>query len=226
MKGVKIAIIIPEYNEVNRAVETVRKVLRSNGNQVIIIDDGSTDNSYDLLKNEFRKNKRVVLRRHILNLGKGATMKTGVELAWKMGFGAVIFLDADGQHNPKYIKLFEKKLEKFPVVFGYRILDKKMPTVRRWGNIFAANLVKVVFNVKKRDLLSGYLGFRKEIYDLIKWNSSRYGIETEMATKIGKNKVPFTEVKIDTIYIDKYKGVSLLDGIKILMQIPFWYFEK
>ncbi|MCK9273417.1 hypothetical protein M0P65_07820, partial [Candidatus Gracilibacteria bacterium] len=55
---------------------------------------------------------------------------------------------------------------------------------------------------------------------------SRYGIETEMAIKVGKNNIPFKEIRIDTIYIDKYKGVTVLDALKILTQIPFWYFQK
>ena len=83
-----------------------------------------------------------------------------------------------------------------------------------------------VFNIKRKDLLCGFLGFSKSIYKNIEWGSCRYGIETEMATKVGKNKIPFSEVKVDTIYIDKYKGVSIIDAVKVLMQIPFWYFSK
>jgi len=139
---------------------------------------------------------------------------------------AVIFVDADGQHNPKHIPSFIKQLEKFPLVFGYRNMNLKMPFVRKWGNIIALNVVKILFNIKRKDLLCGYLGFRKEVYQKIKWKSLRYGIETEMATKVGKNRLAFCEVKVDTIYIDKYKGVSILDAFKILTHIPFWYFSK
>ena len=83
-----------------------------------------------------------------------------------------------------------------------------------------------MFNIKRKDLLCGFLGFRKEVYRQIKWKSCRYGIETEMATKVGRNKIPFSEVKIDTIYIDKYKVVTIFDAFKILGKIPLWYFEK
>lgn len=221
-----IAIVVPEYNEGMRVMETVRKILRSTKAPVIVIDDGSSDKSYKLLINKYKDSKRVIVRKHIINLGKGAAMKTGVELAWKEGFEAVIFVDADGQHNPKYLKDFEKNLEKYPIVFGYRTLGRKMPFIRKWGNIFAGNLIKMLFNIRKKDLLSGYLGFRKEVYKQIEWKEQRYGIETEMATKIGRNKIPFKEIKIDTIYIDKYKGVTILDALKILVQIPFWYFSK
>lgn len=222
----KIAIIVPEYNENVRAVETIKGILKFTRNKVIVIDDGSTDDSIKVLKKSFWNNERVIIRKHVINLGKGAAMKTGVELAWKLGHEAVIFVDADGQHNPKHLKDFEEKLESSAIVFGYRKLDKQMPWIRKWGNILAANLVKAVFNIKKKDLLSGYLGFRKEVYPKIEWSSPRYGIETEMATKIGKNHLGFSEIRIDTIYIDKYKGVTILDALKVLVQIPFWYFSK
>jgi glycosyltransferase involved in cell wall biosynthesis len=223
---VNTAIIVPVYNEGNRAVETINKVLKRHKSEVVIINDGSTDNSYKLLRNEYRNVDRVTVLNHVINLGKGAAMKTGAEYAFNNEAEAVLFLDADGQHNPKYISRFKRYLKEYPMVFGYRLLNKKMPFIRKWGNIAAANLIKVLFGIKKKDLLSGYLGFRKEVYEQIKWGSPRYGIETEMATRVGKNKIPFKEIKIDTIYIDKYKGVTILDALKILVQIPFWYFSK
>ena len=222
----KVGIIVPEYNEGQRAVVTINSILKFSKNIVIIVDDGSSEDSFKRLVKNFGKNKRVVLLRHIINLGKGAAMKTGVEWAKKNGYKKVLFIDADGQHNPKYIKDFVKCLDKYPIVFGYRILDEKMPFVRKWGNLLAAWLINFLFNIKKKDLLSGYLGFNLNIYKKIKWESSRYGIETEMATKVGKSKIDFKEIKVDTIYIDKYKGVTILDALKILVQIPFWYFQK
>jgi glycosyltransferase involved in cell wall biosynthesis len=222
----KTFIVVPVYNEGARAVDTIKSILKNTKNQLIVVDDGSTDTSFRLINTTFKKNVRVSVLRHLVNLGKGAAMKTGIEMAWKKGGEAVIFLDADGQHNPKFIGDFERWLKDYPIVFGYREMNRNMPIVRRWGNKFSIVLVRLLFNVKKKDLLSGYLGFRREVYEDIKWLSPRYGIETEMATKIGRNNIPFKEIKIDTIYIDKYKGVSILDALKILCQIPFWYFSK
>ena len=187
----KIAIVVPSYNESKRLISTIKTILKSTKNNLIIVDDGSKDNTYKLAKKEFGKNTRVKIIRHLINLGKGAAMKTGIEKAWCDGYEAVIFVDADGQHNPKHLRKFEKWLKTYPIVFGYRQLNRKMPLIRKYGNIFASWLVRVLFNIKKKDLLSGYLAFRKEVYKQIVWNSPRYGIETEMATKIGKNKILF-----------------------------------
>lgn len=219
-------IIVPLYNEGLRGVETIKKILKVSDKNVLVIDDGSKDDSLKILNKEFKNNKRVIILSHAINLGKGAAMKTGVKMAWKLGYKAVIFIDADGQHNPKYISKFENALEKKEAVFGYRKFGVEMPLIRKSGNIFAINLIKLFFNIRRRDLLCGFLGFRKSIYPKIKWKSTRYGVETEIATKVGKNKIEFSEIKIDTIYIDKYKGVTIFDAFKILVQIPFWYFAK
>jgi hypothetical protein len=143
-----------------------------------------------------------------------------------MGAEAVIFVDADGQHNPQFLPEFEKNLENYDLVFGYRQLDKEMPFVRKWGNIMAKKIIKILFNVDRKEFLCGFLGFRKSVYKKIWWQSSRYGVETEIATKVGRNNLSYKEVKIDTIYVDKYKGVTLIDALKVLLKIPGWYFSK
>jgi len=223
----KVIVVVPVYNEEERAVDTIKKILKANESiDVVVVDDGSVDNSLKILKKNFRINKRVFVINHIVNLGKGAAMKTGMKLAWKVGGEAVIFVDADGQHSPKYLPKFIEQLSKYSIVFGYRILGKSAPWIRRNGNRFAGWLIGSLFNIKRKDLLCGFLGFRKDVAKKIKWKSCRYGIETEISTKIGRSKIPFSEIKIDTIYIDKYKGVTIFDAFKILAKIPFWYFEK
>jgi glycosyltransferase involved in cell wall biosynthesis len=85
MKKQKIIIIVPEYNEGDLAVNTVNKILKVSKNMVVIVDDGSKKESYQIVKKAFANNKRVYLLRHVINMGKGATMKTGVKMAWKLG---------------------------------------------------------------------------------------------------------------------------------------------
>lgn len=222
-----VFIVVPVYNEGQRAVKTVSLILqKSKLKKIVIVDDGSTDNSFKYLKESFNKNQRVYLLKHIINLGKGAAMKTGVGFAWKRGASAAIFIDADGQHDPRHILEFENLLKKSSVVFGYRELNKKMPWVRKAGNVLALKLVGGLFGIKRKDLLCGFMAIRKTVYEKICWTSCRYGVETEIATRVAKNKISFSEAKIDTIYFDKYKGVSLIDALKILVNIPFWYLQK
>jgi len=222
----KLAIVVPVYNESKRAVDTINKILLRTNNLVVVIDDGSKDDSWKCLNSTYKNNKQVILLKHVINLGKGAAMKTGVTMAWKKKSDGVIFIDADGQHNPEHLKKFEEALEKCDLVFGFRSLGTEMPTIRRWGNLFSINLIKLLFKLKRKDLLCGYFGFKRNIYKEIEWLESRYGVETEIACRVGKKQIPFKEVKIDTIYIDKYKGVTIFDAFKILFKLPYWYFRK
>lgn len=222
----KIVIIVPVYNESLRCIKTIREILQVSRADVVVVDDGSKDDSLAVLKREFGKNQRVYILSHVINLGKGAAMRTGVMMAWKLGADAVIFIDSDGQHNPKYLPKFEAGLVHHDMVFGYRRLGGDMPFVRKYGNIIAKKIISILFGVNRKEFLCGYLGFKRSVYKKIKWKSNRYGVETEIATKVGRNQLKFLEIEIDTIYIDKYKGVSLFDAMKILTQIPFWYFSK
>jgi len=218
----KTAVIVPVYNEGKRAVGTLTQIKKYFKGEIIVVDDGSVDNTY----NELKKVKGIHLLKHLVNLGKGAAMKTGVKMAWKLGAKAIIFIDADGQHNPEHLPQFEKALEKSDLVFGYRVMGTEMPTIRKWGNLMSINIMKSLFKIKRADLLCGYFGFNKKIYKKIRWQESRYGVETEIATRVGKYQIPFTEIKVDTIYIDKYKGVTIFDAFKILLKLPYWYIRK
>lgn len=223
----KIFVIVPVFNEDKRVVSVVKEILSySQIDKVIIVNDGSIDKTLKEIKGNFLVNTRVILVSHLINLGKGSAMKTGLSVAKKNKADAVIFIDADRQHNPKYLPSFIEALKNYPVVFGYRELNNDTPWVRKTGNKFAGLIVKIIFKITRKDLLCGFMAFRKDVFNKIKWSSARYGVETEIATKVGKNKIPFSEIKIDTIYIDKYKGVTIFDAFKILFKIPFWYLDK
>jgi len=223
----KIAIVVPVYNEEKRAVNTVNDILKvDKSSQIILVDDGSYDNSYKILTKAFAKNKRVSILQHIINLGKGAAMKTGVKKAFKMGCETIIFVDSDGQHHPKHLPEFKRLLKRSNLVFGKREMGVEMPTIRKLGNILMVKLVKALFNIQRSDILCGYFALKKKIYKLIEWDEPRYGVETQIAVKVGKNKLPFKEVNIDTIYIDKYKGLSIFEAFSFFMKLPYWYFKK
>lgn len=102
----------------------------------------------------------------------------------------------------------------------------EMPTIRKLGNILMVKLVKALFNIQRSDILCGYFALKKKIYKLIEWDEPRYGVETQIAVKVGKNKLSFKEVNVDTIYIDKYKGLSIFEAFSFFMKLPYWYFKK
>lgn len=217
MKDKDFFVIIPAFNEEERIGRVIRGVKKYTQN-IIVVDDSSTDKTGEVAKKE----KAVVLR-HRINLGKGAAMKTGVEMAFSLGVETVVLMDADGQHDPKHIPDFLAKLdEDHDIVFGSRNLSFGVPLVRFLGNKFGSILISLIFGIYRSDLLCGFMAFTKKTYPKIKWDSSRYGVETEIVARTGKNKLKYTEIPIETIYIDKYKGVTILDAIGILFNIPRW----
>lgn len=218
MKFIKkdIVVIIPAYNEIKhirKVVEQVKQFIRN----IIIVDDGSTDGTYDLMVKE-----KVMIARHMVNLGKGAAMRTGVEIASQLGFKRVIFMDSDGQHDPKDLFKFVKNLKKYDLVLGVRKLTLKDGGIRFLGNRLDTWLIKLLFGRTILDPLCGFRGFAVRIYSQIKWESAEYGVETEIVIRAIKEEIKFTEIPISTIYLDKYKGVSVLDAYKIFFDVLKW----
>jgi glycosyltransferase involved in cell wall biosynthesis len=222
----KIAIVIPAYNE-HQFLSTLLKSIRHFSTcPIIIVDDGS-EIPLRIPKALPAGRQGLIYRlRHKLNLGKGVAMTTGADFAFRnLKVISVIFMDADGQHDPKYLPQFEDLLtNNYDVVFGSRTQTSGVPLVRFLGNKFASVYINVLFGAYVSDILSGYRGLSKRAYQLLKWNSPRYGVETEMVARLGihKNKLKYTEIPISTIYIDKYKGVSILDAVKILGNSLWW----
>jgi glycosyltransferase involved in cell wall biosynthesis len=215
----KIAIVIPLFNEALH-VESLLKEL--NKFPVIVVDDGSDDGS--AYKVEKLKLKNVTLLRHKINLGKGATMKTGADFAFKSGFEAVIFMDSDGQHKAGDLSKFMVEIEtnKYDIVYGVRKMNKNTPIVRSLGNKLASIMCAILFNSNTPDVLCGFRGITKNAYKKIRWESSGYGVEIEMIARAGKNRLKSSEIQVQTVYINRVKGVTLLDAFGILGEVVKW----
>ena len=187
---------------------------------IIVVDDGSKDQT-----GREAESLGAIVFRHKINLGKGAAMKTGAEAAIMLGAEKFIFIDGDGQHNPKHIPEFLKKInEGNGIVFGSRNLSYGVPLIRYLGNKFGSVLINLIFGIYRSDLLCGYIALIPQTYKKIRWDSSRYGVETEIVARTGKNRLKYAEVPMEAIYNDKYKGVTILDAIGILFSIPRWKF--
>ncbi|KKS95357.1 MAG: Glycosyl transferase family 2 [Microgenomates group bacterium GW2011_GWC1_43_13] len=217
----KIFLVIPLFNEEKHIVKVLKGVLPYKL-PVIVVDDGSLDSSS--LKAQNLKLKNTTILQHTINLGKGAAMKTGADYAFAHGADAVIFMDSDAQHNPEDLPKFIRSLDekKCGVVFGSRNLHFGVPLVRYLGNKFASALVALFFGIYVSDTLCGYRAVTKNAYGKLKWESTGYGVETEMVIRTGKAKLKFCEVPVETIYHSGVKGVTPLDAFGILAQVVKW----
>ena len=218
----KIFIVVPAFNEARR-IGGVLSGLKKTKLPVVVIDDGSSDRTFEIVK----KYKVTVLR-HKINLGKGAAMKTGAEAAFSMGADAVIFMDSDGQHKIEDLPQFVKALKtgKYEIVFGSRNLGLGMPLERYIGNKLASVLVNLLFGIYVSDLISGYRALTRKAVEKINWESTGYGVETEMVVKCARLGLKHCEVPVATVYYDKFKGVSIIDAIGILFDVFRWRITK
>ena len=216
MEKRKTWAVIPAYNE-EKNISRITSKAKKYVDHVVVVDDGSRDKTRQLAENA-----GAIVLRHIINLGKGAALKTGCDYAFKKGAEFVVALDADAQHSPNDIPRFIEKLEKYDIVFSYRKTSSKMPAVLRFGNWFISNAAIALYGVKLKDTQCGFRAFSKKAYSKIRWNSADYSMESEMISRTGKQKLKYVQIPIRTIYADRYKGTTVIDGVKIVLNMFWW----
>jgi len=213
---IKKIAVIPAYNE-EAHIKNVIIGTKKYVDQIVVVDDGSRDRTY-----EIAKKTGVIVVHHPINMGLGYSLRTGVELALKLGADVIITIDADGQHNPRDIPKLLNALKNVDIVLGYRPADKKMPFFKRIGNAMIHITSKILFGIDVKDTQTGFRAFKSNVWEKIKWESKRYPVASEIIKNIGINKVKYREVEIETIYHEKFKGTSIVDGIKIILNMIWW----
>lgn len=218
MKRSNIWIVIPGLNEEKYIADVLKKV-RNHLNNIIVVNDGSTDKTARIAK---RYTDHVLT--HSINLGKGAALNTGCQYAFKqLGAEAVIFLDSDDQHDPAEIDDFIAKLEEgASVVFGVRSFDEHMPLFRIILNRLASVTIYALFGSYIPDIPSGFKALSKKAYNKIQWEAPDYAVEIEIAAKVAKYNIQYEVVPIKTIYHDFDRGMTILDTIHMIARILSW----
>ncbi|MFO8009307.1 MAG: glycosyltransferase family 2 protein [Dehalococcoidia bacterium] len=154
-----ICAIIPAYNE-GRTIGLVIRETMQYVDKVFVIDDCSNDNTAMVAA---ISGAEVV--RHTTNMGPGAALCSGCKAAIANGFQYVVQVDADGQHDPKYIPEMFSIAKDCDMVIGSRFLNgsyRKYPFIRRLGISFFTRLVNLLTGIKVTDVTSGYRVFRTE----------------------------------------------------------------
>ena len=210
-------VVIPAFNEekyIGRVIEDVKKYTSN----IIVVDDGSVDGTY-----EKASKHEVCVFRHILNRGVGVATFTGIHAAEQRDAEIVITIDGDGQHSASDIPTIVEPILKgeADVVIGSRFLGdyKGMPLSKMIGNRFLNQLTRLIFRMKSTDTQSGFRAFNRKAVSLIDSRIDGYGFCMEIFHEIKRHNLTFKEVPIRTNYLDRNKGTTAFDGIKIFLNL-------
>lgn len=218
----KLSVCMPVYNEVATVEEIVRRVIEADAGlakELIIVDDGSTDGTREVLeglKARFaREDIKIFYQER--NQGKGAAVRR----AFAQASGDILVIqDADLEYDPADIKsLLQPILEgKADVVYGSRFLSGPHRVLLFWhyvGNKLLTTLANALYNINLSDMETCYKAFKKEVVDSLTIRQNRFGIEPELTAKVAKRGFRLYEVPIS------YSGRGYEEGKKITWKDGF-----
>jgi glycosyltransferase involved in cell wall biosynthesis len=192
-----VIALIPAYNERARVGTVVSEALQQ-VDEVVVIDDGSTDDTASLAEQAGAK-----VLRHEQNRGKGWAIATALDYFGRSDAAFAVLLDADGQHDPSEIGKFIEATENenADVVVGTRMNDvRHMPWVRRWTNQFTSLVTGRLARQKIPDSQCGFRLLRRNVLVDLKFSTARFETETEMLIQAGRAGHKIAHVPIRTIY--------------------------
>jgi polyprenyl-phospho-N-acetylgalactosaminyl synthase len=212
-------VVIAAYNEA-AVIEDVVRSVRVDGWNVVVVDDGSRDETVARAK---AGGAKVV--RHSINLGQGAALQTGIDYALRRKADYIVTFDADGQHDPAQLPALVGALEDHDIALGSRFLGSvEGATARRMAFLrTAVMLSNRLAGLKLTDAHCGFRAFRATAAPSLRITQDRMAHASELLKKVQTSGLRFTEVPITIRYTDhsKAKGQSGFQSVRILFDYFF-----
>lgn len=222
----KIACVLPVYNEernLKRLLPELTSLVRRE--DIIVIDDGSEDRSFDIACKY-----RLKAIRNPKNLGKGTSLRIGFSLVIKRGYDAVVTLDADCQHDPKFIPKMVDLIfkDEADIVIGTRQLSReRMPLHRIASNKLTSLTVSLLTKRRVHDTQSGFRIISTKILKDIILKTERFETESELLIKALRRGYRIREIPIDTLYGEEKSHIAgmpdTLRFVLLIIKSLFWF---
>lgn len=212
-------IVVPAYNEA-KAIRTVVSSLRSQGYPVVVVDDGSADDTAGVARDA-----GAIVLRHLLNLGQGGALQTGITFCLESGARYICTFDADGQHRAEDIGGMWERLVAggFDIVLGSRFLGdaRGIPLSRTLLLKAAVLFTRLHSGLKLTDAHNGLRVMTAEAAARLKLKQMGMAHASEIIDQIAKLGLRYCEAPVSVIYTEysKAKGQSALESIRILMDL-------
>lgn len=202
-----IGVIIPAFNAEKSIEHIIQQVKMQVGHNVIVVDDGSFDNTGAIAANE-----NIIVLSHKYNQGKGAALRTGFKKAKALNWKGVITIDSDGQHNPEYITKFIEHYNstRADIIIGSRMNNlQSMPFHRVLSNKITSKLLSWRIGQEIVDSQCGYRFICTDVLREIKLVTSHYETESEILIRSGMAGFKIDFIDIDTIYKNEPSSIKL-----------------
>ncbi len=208
----KKLVIIPAYNEKDSIVNTVKDIKdNAPGFDYIVVNDCSTDNTYDVCVENGLKVINLPL-----NLGIGGAVQTGYLYAYRNNYDIAVQFDGDGQHDAKFLEMMAETLErdKLDMVIGSRFIENEgfqSSAVRRFGIRFFEVFIKILFGQRITDATSGMRMCNRKVMELFIKDYPKDYPEPETVSRLLRHKYKVKEVPV--VMRERQAGVSSISSL-------------
>ncbi|QMU53924.1 MAG: glycosyltransferase [Nitrosopumilus sp.] len=188
-----IIVCIPAFNA-GKTIRDVSQRCKKFCDEVLVCDDGSTDNT--------ALEGGALVVKHKKNMGKGAALRTLFKESIRKDVEIIVTIDGDGQFLPEEIPNLTTPIKdnSAEVVIGYRFESKNMPKYRKVGNKILDRLVKITSDLPYHDTQSGFRAYQKQVLESLNFQENGFGADTEILMQITKKNVSVKEEEITVLY--------------------------
>jgi len=233
----KCCVLIPTYNNATSLKEVVNRILEFTSN-IVIVNDGSTDNTVAFLQDyPVEEYPDLLIVHHSQNRGKGMALRTGFKAAYVHGYQYAISIDSDGQHYPDDLYLFIDQIEIHPktIIIGARNMDQPgIPGKSSVGNRASSFWFWVVTGIKLSDTQSGYRLYPLAPLNTIRFITRKYEFEIEVMVRSFWKGVNVLSIPIKVFYppadervthFRPFKDVTRITLLNIVFVLlaAFWF---